>query len=35
MTETALGVVKVESFQVPSLIADIGPEATTDVVRES
>src|ERR1700759_3869324 len=28
MTETALGLVKAESFQVPALIADIGPEAT-------
>jgi hypothetical protein len=28
MTETALGLVKAESFQVPTLIADIGPEAT-------
>jgi integrase/recombinase XerD len=28
MTETALGLVKSESFQVPALIADIGPEAT-------
>jgi site-specific recombinase XerD len=28
MTETALGLVKVGSFQVPALIADIGPEAT-------
>src|SRR5271165_370396 len=28
MTETALGLVKAGSFQVPALIADIGPEAT-------
>jgi hypothetical protein len=28
MTESALGLVKAESFQVPALIADIGPEAT-------
>jgi hypothetical protein len=28
MTETALGFVKTGSFQVPALIADIGPEAT-------
>ena len=28
MTETALGLVKAGSFQVPSLIAGIGPEAT-------
>ena len=28
MTETALGLVKTGSFQVPALIADIGPEAT-------
>ena len=28
MTETALGLVKAESFQDPTLIADIGPEAT-------
>jgi hypothetical protein len=28
MTESALGIVKAESFQVPALIADIGPEAT-------
>jgi len=27
MTETALGLVKAEFFQVPTLIADIGPEA--------
>jgi site-specific recombinase XerD len=27
MTETALGLVKAESFKVPALIADIGPEA--------
>src|SRR6202790_3674715 len=28
MTESALGVVKAESFQVPTLITNIGPEAT-------
>jgi hypothetical protein len=28
MTETALGLTKAGSFQVPALIADIGPEAT-------
>ena len=28
MTETALGLVKAGSFQVPALIVDIGPEAT-------
>ena len=28
MTETALGLAKSESFQIPALIADIGPEAT-------
>jgi hypothetical protein len=28
MTETALGLVKAGSFQVPALIADIGLEAT-------
>ena len=28
MTETALGLVKAESFQVPAIIADVGPEAT-------
>jgi hypothetical protein len=28
MTETALDLVKAGSFQVPALIADIGPEAT-------
>src|SRR3984885_11383598 len=28
MTETALGLVKAGAFQVPALIADIGPEAT-------
>jgi len=29
MTETALGFVKAGSFQVPAIIADIGPEATS------
>jgi hypothetical protein len=28
MTESASGLVKTETFQVPALIADIGPEAT-------
>jgi hypothetical protein len=28
MTETALGLIKAGSFQVPALIADIGPDAT-------
>jgi hypothetical protein len=33
MTEIALGLVKAESFQVPALIADIGPEATKRYVE--